>query len=293
MSPRIRTAIASTAVLAAVAALAAAPAAQATEGTFQKQADSWSQAASMLGTAGSLWQPSRTLGTGLDGKIDVVASNLAFANGSVTSGDTLAGATYGTAKRGFQIDEKWADTGWAADPAYDTAMAPVDTVTIRLGTPGQRIDVKATVLANCWKVNKKDPQPAPKKFRCTPADVAKTGGVLQMTAKPASTMTAPGNTTVVIQSTGMTYRELIAVARGLRQVQGGTEANSAQAYFMCKEITGMAMTQAAAEAYAQQNGYTTRIGTVDGVPQAVTMDYRPDRLTLSTQGGVVVGCLGG
>ena len=35
-------------------------------------------------------------------------------------------------------------------------------------------------------------------------------------------------------------------------------------------------------------GYTWRLGTIDGEPQAVTMDYRTDRLTLTTQDGLVI-----
>ena len=277
----------------ALVGVAAAPAAQASGSTFQKQATTWQEAASLLGTAGSLWQPSRTFGNPLAGKIDVVASGLTFQNAEVASGDTLAAATYGTLKRGFQIDEKWADTGWAADVAYDRARALVDTVTIRLGSPGQRIALKAKVYANCYKPDAKNPPPPAKDFRCTPADVEKTGGVLTMTAKPPSAMTGPGNTSIVIQSTGMTYGQLLRVARSLNQVSGGLEANSAQSYFMCQQITTGAMTTAQAQTFAEQNGYATRIGTVDGVPQAVTMDYRPDRLTLSTNAGVVVGCQAG
>ena len=34
-------------------------------------------------------------------------------------------------------------------------------------------------------------------------------------------------------------------------------------------------------------GYTWRIGTIDGQPQPVTMDYRDDRLTFTVDGGVV------
>ena len=35
-------------------------------------------------------------------------------------------------------------------------------------------------------------------------------------------------------------------------------------------------------------GYTWRLGTIDGEPQAVTMDYRIDRLTLTTQDELVI-----
>lgn len=40
-------------------------------------------------------------------------------------------------------------------------------------------------------------------------------------------------------------------------------------------------------------GYTWRIGTVDGQPQPVTMDYREDRLTFTVDGGVVTDAVWG
>jgi hypothetical protein len=43
-----------------------------------------------------------------------------------------------------------------------------------------------------------------------------------------------------------------------------------------------------ATARIEEAGYTWRLGTIDGEPQAVTMDYRIDRLTLTTQDGLVI-----
>jgi hypothetical protein len=37
----------------------------------------------------------------------------------------------------------------------------------------------------------------------------------------------------------------------------------------------------------EKAGYTWRIGEIDGEPQAVTMDYREDRLTFTVEGGMV------
>jgi hypothetical protein len=41
-----------------------------------------------------------------------------------------------------------------------------------------------------------------------------------MTAKPPSTMTAPGNTTIHIESNGLTYEQLLKIAGSLQQVMG-------------------------------------------------------------------------
>jgi hypothetical protein len=51
------------------------------------------------------------------------------------------------------------------------------------------------------------------------------------------------------------------------------------------EIIGM--TEAEAEAYAEANEVPFRIGSVDGEPRPLTMDYRPGRITASVEDGVV------
>lgn len=260
---------------------------------FSTTAKNWSDAAAALGTAGSLWDPTNTRGMKMRTGVDVVADNLEFTGGDVTAGDTAAGAQYGTKERGFSISQKWANTGWAADPAYELTMAPVGTTTIMLGEPDMKREIKVRVLSNCFVLDESNPQPAPKNFRCTKADVLRTGGVLQMTAKPASTMTEPGNTTVVIETTGMTYRELLAIARGLEQVVPPVTTDSAMTTAICSQMIDGKMTQAQANTLATGNGYTTRVGEVDGVPNAVTADYRPDRYTLSITGGVVTACPAG
>lgn len=48
------------------------------------------------------------------------------------------------------------------------------------------------------------------------------------------------------------------------------------------------MTEAEAEAYAEEQGVPFRIGSIDGEPRPLTMDYRPGRITASLEEGVVV-----
>ena len=293
LSRTIVTAVSAAALAAAIPAVLAAAPAQAADDGFQATADTWFDAAAGLGTAGSLWIPTQAYGMKLRGPIDIGAFGLQFAGGEVTAGETTAAGQYGTARRGFDLMEKWANTAWAADPAPDIRSAPVATVKIKLGEPAQKTTVKVTVAANCYPYDPKHPKPVPATFRCTRADVQKFGGTLTMTARPASTMTEPGRTTIVIDSAGMTYDELLGVARGLRQVSGFEEAASAQAKYVCQAMIDRKMTQAQASAYALDNGFTTRIGSIDGVGQAVTMDYSPSRMTLSLVGGVVTACPAG
>jgi membrane-bound inhibitor of C-type lysozyme len=59
----------------------------------------------------------------------------------------------------------------------------------------------------------------------------------------------------------------------------GTESSSHDA------IIGM--TAAEAEVYAEANDVSFRIGFLDGEPQALTMDYRPGRITAAIEDGVV------
>jgi len=273
----------------ALPAQAAAP----SQADVQQKVASWDAAAARLGLAGSLWEPIETAGLRRAGRIAVLAGNLAFANGAVAGGDTFASVRYGTSRRGFVISEKWANTGWARQPALSSRMAKVRSVFVLLGSPGTQVTLTADVYANCFPQRPgKKPRPVPARFRCTRNDVLRSGGVLTFTARPAATTTAPGDTSIVIQSTGMTFDQLVRVARNIQQVAGsGSDgAGSAQMVGMCRQMVGGGMTAAQADSFAIAYGYTTRVGSIDGVGLAVTADYRPDRFTLSTVSGVVTSC---
>jgi hypothetical protein len=172
----------------------------------------WSQAAQLVGPEGSLWVPKFTANTRLSGKVSVVLSE---------PDAMTVSASYARGKREFTIAEKFADRQWAAEPASDIGSALVGKPTIAFGPPGQRIPVQVSVYANCYLAaytgNAKPPK---KSFRCAQGDVWRFGGELRMTAKPSSTMTAPGDTTIVITSNGLTYQQLLQVARGLQQISG-------------------------------------------------------------------------
>ncbi len=55
-----------------------------------------------------------------------------------------------------------------------------------------------------------------------------------------------------------------------------------------QELVASEMTLEDAGALIEANGYTWRVGSIDGQEQVVTMDYRMDRLTLSTQDNIVI-----
>ena len=51
--------------------------------------------------------------------------------------------------------------------------------------------------------------------------------------------------------------------------------------------------EAEAGARAEGSGFTWRVGEIDGEPQAVTKDYREDRLTFTVENGVVIDAVWG
>jgi hypothetical protein len=59
---------------------------------------------------------------------------------------------------------------------------------------------------------------------------------------------------------------------------------------LCKQMVDEKMTPEDATALAEKNNYVARVGTIDGQPQAVTMDLRDDRFTFDVENGVVTGC---
>lgn len=59
---------------------------------------------------------------------------------------------------------------------------------------------------------------------------------------------------------------------------------------LCDQMVAEAMTVDDATSLAESNGYIARVGSVDGEPQAVTMDYRIDRFTFEVVDGVVTSC---
>lgn len=62
---------------------------------------------------------------------------------------------------------------------------------------------------------------------------------------------------------------------------------------LCTSIIDQALPVDVAQILAEDAGYTTRLGTIDGEPQALTTDFLENRLTFDTQDGIVTGCVQG
>ena len=179
-------------------------------------ARTWAAAAQLAGPDGSLWQPTYRAGLKRSGPIDVVTDT--YDDGTKAMS---VSAAYGDNTKGFSILQTYDGYTPALDAAPDRSAAPVGRFTIRLGDPDTSIAIRVRVDANCWEPDyTPNPTPPPKGFRCSKADVKKYGATLTMTAKPPSTMTAPGTTDIIIQSQGISFRQLMRIASNLQQIMG-------------------------------------------------------------------------
>jgi hypothetical protein len=121
----------------------------------------------------------------------------------------LITANYSKRLRSFSIMEKRANVKWAARRVADPGQRLVERRTIRLKDSQTR--VRATIYANCAVA---EPEVAVRSgTRCTKADVKTYGGLL--------VMKAPAKTSIIVESKGLSYSQLVRVARGLKQVKVG------------------------------------------------------------------------
>jgi membrane-bound lytic murein transglycosylase B len=67
-------------------------------------------------------------------------------------------------------------------------------------------------------------------------------------------------------------------------------AANADMVTLCEQMVADGLSPEEATALAESKGFVARVGTIDGQPQAVTMDFREDRFTFEVTGGVVVAC---
>lgn len=163
-----------------------------------------------------LWRPTYTAGLRRKGPIDVIAY------GGAGKRATFAGSTYGKRVPSFTLAQKAAQTRWAAEPIEHETTALVRSERIRIGSSGNTRVVRARIFANCRQPDSarasqptqttQPTQRAP--MRCSPADVARFGGVAQVLAR-TTVGGEPRVTTVRIDSNGLSYRQLLRVASGL------------------------------------------------------------------------------
>jgi len=157
-----------------------------------------------------LWRPTYTAGLRRNGPIDVIAY------GSAGKRATFAGSTYGKRVPSFTLAQKASQTRWAAVPVEQDSAGLVKSERIRIGRPGATRVVRARIFANCRGADSSasDSTVGAASRRCSRADVARFGGVAEVLAR-TTVSGEPRATTVRIDSNGLSYRQLVRVARGL------------------------------------------------------------------------------
>lgn len=170
----------------------------------------WQKAARALEPADVLYRPTFRAGLKQNSRIDVLAfKRPTETRQGVKYLSMLITANYSKRLRSFSIMEKRANVKWAARRVADPGQRLVERRTIRLKDSQTR--VRATIYANCAVA---EPEVAVRSgTRCTKADVKTYGGLL--------VMKAPTKTSIIVESKGLSYSQLVRVARGLKQVKVG------------------------------------------------------------------------
>ncbi len=170
----------------------------------------WQGAASALESKGMLYEPTFRAGLKQDSRIDVLAFERKIKSESLVKySSMLITGSYKNRLRSFSLMEKYASAKWAARRVADPGQRIVSKPILEMNASKSK--VRATIYANC-AVIEPDVVAEPK-YRCSKVDVKSFGGLL--------VMTTPEGTSIIIESNGLAYQELVAVARGLKQLEVG------------------------------------------------------------------------
>lgn len=170
----------------------------------------WERAASALESEGSIYYPSFRAGLKQESRIEVLAFTRKIKSGSgIKYSSMLVTGSYKNRHAAFSLMEKYASASWAARRVADPGQRIVAQRLIKMNASGLR--VQSTIYANCAI-------PVPdlaleQKQVCSQADVKLFGGLL--------VMQTPGETSIIIESVGLTFQQLIAIARGLKSLDAG------------------------------------------------------------------------
>ena len=105
---------------------------------------------------------------------------------------------------------------------------------------------------------------------------------------PGAVAVAEGVTEVTLTSTDGTVQKVTVT---ITNASAAADASADPAMVaLCDQMVSGSMSPEDATALAESKGYVARTGTIDGEPQALTMDYRTDRFTFEVTGGKVTAC---
>lgn len=171
----------------------------------------WQRAALALDSRGSIYYPSFRAGLKQESRIDVLAfTRKTKSDNGVKYSSMLVTGSYKGRQGSFSLMQKYASAKWAARRVADPGQRIVSQRVIKMNSSGT--DVKTIIYANCAV-------PAPdmavgQKRVCSQAEVKSSGGLL--------VMETPDETSIIIESVGLTFQQLIAIARGLKPLEGGS-----------------------------------------------------------------------
>ncbi len=106
----------------------------------------------------------------------------------------------------------------------------------------------------------------------------------------ASTVAAVGLATLTGCSSSTDSPSTAATSAAASAMASAGTPGSAEMMALCDQMVADGLSTDDATALAESNGYVARVGTIDGQPQALTMDFREDRFTFEVEGDVVVAC---
>lgn len=170
----------------------------------------WQRAALALDAKGILYYPSFRAGLKQDSRIDVLAFTRKTKSGNgVKYSSMLITGSYKDRDESFSLMEKFASAKWAARRVADPGQRIVTQRIIKMKESGTK--VRSTIYANCAApVNDTSVK---QKEVCSRAEVKSFGGLL--------VMEMPGATSIIIESNGLTFQQLITIARGLKPLAVG------------------------------------------------------------------------
>ena len=170
----------------------------------------WQKAARALEQTSTLYRPTFRAGLKQNSRIDILAfKRFTETREWVKYSSMLITVNYSKRLRSFSIMEKRANAKWAARRVADPGQRLVERRMIRLND--SQTKVRVTIYANCAGAAPEETvRPG---TRCKRSDVRSYGGLL--------IMKAPAKTSIIVESKGLSYSELVAVARGLKQVKVG------------------------------------------------------------------------
>lgn len=170
----------------------------------------WQRAVLALDSVGKIYYPSSRAGLKQESRIDVLAfTRKAKSGNGVKYSSMLVTASYKNRLGSFSLMEKYSSVKWAARRVADPGQRIVSQRTIKIKESGAK--VKSSIYANCAGSGP-DLAAQPKKV-CSRTDVKLFGGFLVMEML--------GETSIIIESVGLTFQQLIVIARGLKSLDAG------------------------------------------------------------------------